>query len=135
MYFKMNIIVKIIRLMKKITKCPIFLEAISFLIASKTCFFIGFLAQYFVTFFIEHPVWIQFFSKSIFYLSFRMFPLKVDFTLHSILNRQSVYWENVNYVTTNKLTLRPKIWLIAADSFKVHSAWTIGLISWKHLNT
>ena len=26
--------------------------------------------------------------------------------------------------------LRPNIWLIAADSFKVHSAWTTGRCSW-----
>ena len=52
----MDVICKIIRqmTMTKKTKCPIFLEAMNLLI--KITFFNGFIAQYFVAFFIDHPV-------------------------------------------------------------------------------
>ena len=42
--------------MTKITKCPIFFDAKILLVASKAHFFHGSIAQYFLTFFIEHPV-------------------------------------------------------------------------------
>ena len=42
MYFKMYILLEIIRQMIKITKCPIFLDDISLLVASKAHFFMYF---------------------------------------------------------------------------------------------